>query len=244
MRAAQAAKKSSTTIPIIITSGGDPVRSGLVASLARPGGNVTGLTTTSSHLIGKRVELLKEVVPKVSRFAFLMPADSAGLRAMYNEAQGTAKALGVTFQLLEVKAPTPDIEGAFRFMVKERIGGLVTESPALIDLHQNKILELAEKHRIPGIYVEQEWAASGGLMSYGANRPEQYRRAAIYVDKILKGAKPAELPVEQPTKFELIINLKTAKQIGLTIPPNVLARADKVIRWQRSEVSGQTPEIG
>ena len=148
-RAARAAKKSSTTIPIIITSGGDPVRSGLVASLARPGGNVTGLTTTSSHLIGKRLELLKEVVPKVSRFAFLMPADSAGLRAMYNEAQGTAKALGVTFQLLEVKAPTPDIEGAFRFMVKERIGGLVTESPALIDLHQNKILELAQKHRIP-----------------------------------------------------------------------------------------------
>jgi putative ABC transport system substrate-binding protein len=149
---------------------------------------------------------------------------------MFDDAQGAAKALGVQFQLVEVKPPTPDFEGAFRSMIKERIGGLVTEGPPLISLNRKKILQLAAQHRIPAIHTEQEWANAGGLMSYGANRVEPYRRVTVYVDKILKGAKPADLPVEQPIKFEFIINLKAAKQIGLTIPPNVLARADKVIQ--------------
>jgi putative ABC transport system substrate-binding protein len=228
--AAQVAKKSITTIPVVFTTGGNPVTSGLVASLARPGGNVTGVTTNSPELVGKRLGLLKEAVPKVSHFAFLMPADSSTIRAMFDDAQATAKTLGVKFQAVEVKAPNPDFEGAFRYMVKERIGGLVTEGPPLISSNQKKILQLAEQHRLPAIHTEQEWVNGGGLMSYGANRVEPYRRVAVYVDKILKGAKPADLPIEQPTKFELVINLKTAKQIGLTIPQSLLYRADKVIK--------------
>jgi putative ABC transport system substrate-binding protein len=227
--AARAAKKSTTTIPVVFTTGGSPIANGFVASLARPGGNATGVTTNSPELVGKRLELLKEAVPKVSRFGFLGNADSAA-HAMFNEAQGAAKALGVEFLSVEVKGPNPDIEGAFRTVIKERMGGLVTEGPPLISFHRKKILELAEKNRIPAIYSEQEWANAGGLMSYGANRVEPYRRVTVYVDKILKGAKPADLPVEQPTKFELMINLKTVKRIGLTIPPNLLARADKVIK--------------
>ena len=228
--AAQVAKKATTTIPIIIRTGGDPVGSGLVASLARPDGNVTGLTTDSPRLVGKRLGLLKEAVPKVSRIAFLMPVGSGTIRAMFDDAQSTAKALGVKFQAIEVKAPNPDFEGAFRFMVKERIGGLVTEGPPLISANRTRILQLAIQHRIPAIHSEQEWANAGGLMSYGANFVEPYGRAAVYVDKILKGAKPGELPVEQPKKFEFIINLKAAKQIGVTIPQTLLYRADKVIK--------------
>jgi putative ABC transport system substrate-binding protein len=181
------------------------------------------------ELVGKRLELLKEVVPEVSRFAFLMPADTVTIKAMFDEAQGTAKALGVRFQKVEVKAPNPDFEGAFRFMVTERIGALVTEGP-LITFHRKTVLQLAAQNRIRAIHTDQAWTNAGGLMSYGANRVESYRRLAVYVDKIVKGTKPADLPVEQPTKFELVINLKAAKQIGLTIPPNVLARADKVIK--------------
>ena len=226
---ARAAQKSTATIPVVFTTGGSPIASGLVASLARPGGNATGVTTNSPELVGKRLELLKEAVPKVSRFGFLGNVDSAA-HAMFNEAQGAAKALGVEFLSIEVKGPNPDIEGAFRTMIKERMGGLVTEGPPLISFHRKKILELTEKNRIPAIHTEQVWADAGGLMSYGANRVEPYRRVTVYIDKILKGAKPADLPVEQPTKFELVINLKTAKQIGLTIPPNLLARADRVIR--------------
>ena len=228
--AAQVAKKSMTTIPVVFTTGGNPVTSGLVASLARPGGNVTGVTTNSPELVGKRLGLLKEAVPKVSHFAFLMPADTSTIRAMFDDAQATAKTLGVKFQAVEVKAPNPDFEGAFRYMVKERIGGLVTEGPPLISSNRERILQLAEQHRLPAIHTEQEWVNNGGLMSYGANRVEPYRRVAVYVDKILKGAKPADLPIEQPTKFELVINLKTAKQIGLTIPQSLLYRADKVIK--------------
>jgi putative tryptophan/tyrosine transport system substrate-binding protein len=228
--AAQAARKSTATIPVVFTTGANPVTSGLVASLARPGGNVTGLTTNSPELVGKRLGLLKETVPKVSRFAYLMPADTLTNRAQFDEAQGTAKALGVQFQAVEVKAPNPDFEGAFRFMAKERIGGLVTEGPPLIALHRKQILGLAEKYRLPAIHTEQEWANSGGLMSYGADRIEPFRRAAVFIDKILKGTKPADLPVEQPTKFEFIINLKTAKALDLTIPQSVLFRADRVIK--------------
>jgi ABC-type uncharacterized transport system substrate-binding protein len=225
---ARAAKKSTATIPVLFTTGGNPVTSGLVASLARPGGNLTGVTTNSPELIGKRLELLKEGVPKVSRFGFL--GDAARSMAGFNEARRAAKVLGVEFLSVAVKGPNPDIEGAFRTMIKEHLGALVTEAPPLIAYRRDEILQLAAQYRIPAIHTEQEWANAGGLMSYGANRVEPYRRIAVYVDKILKGAKPADLPVEQPTKFEFIINLKAAKQIGLTIPPNVLARADKVIR--------------
>jgi putative ABC transport system substrate-binding protein len=228
--AAQAAKKSTTTIAVVFTSGGNPVTSGLVASLARPGANVTGVTTNSPELVGKRLGLLKEAVPKVSRFAFLMPAESTNMKKAFDDAKGTAKALGVQFQAVEVKTANPDFEGAFRLMAKERIGGLVTEGPPRIALHRKRIFELADKNRIPAIHTEQEWANDGGLMSYGANRNEPFRRAAVFVDKILKGAKPADLPVEQPTKFEFVINLKAAKLIGVTIPQSVLFRADKVIR--------------
>ena len=214
-----------------MAASGDPLGSGLVASLARPGGNVTGLYQYSPELVGKRLELLKEVLAKVTRFAFLNSADGTAARSGFED-QGkiAAKTLGVQFQLVEVKAPNPDLEGAFRVMVKDRIGALIISSAPLISFHRKWILELVEKNRIPAVYPDQEWATAGGLMSYGANIVDLYRRAAVYVDKILKGAKPADLPVEQPTKFEFIVNLKTAKQIGLTIPPNVLARADKVIK--------------
>ena len=223
--AAQAARKSNVTIPIVMMRAGDPFSSGLVASLARPGGNVTGLYQYSPELLGKRLELLKEVVPKVSRFAFLSNSVS-----MFKNAQVDAEALGIRFQLVEVKGPNPDFDGAFRVIIKERIGALVTEATPLFSAHRKRILELVEQSRIPAMHSEQEWATAGGLMSYGSNRVDLSRRAATYVDKILKGAKPADLPVEQPMKFELVINLKAAKQIGLTIPPNVLVRADKVIK--------------
>jgi ABC-type uncharacterized transport system substrate-binding protein len=228
--AARVAKKSTATIPVVFTTGGSPIANDLVASLARPGGNATGVTTNSPELIGKRLELLKEAVPKVARFGFLGDADSASSNAMFNEARGAAKVLGVEFLSVAVKGPNPDIEGAFRTMIKDRLGALVTEAPSLITLNRKKILQLAAQHRIPAIYTDQEWPNAGGFMSYGANRVELYRRVTVYVDKILKGIKPADLPVEQPTKFEFVINLKTAKVLNLTIPQSVLFRADKVIR--------------
>jgi putative tryptophan/tyrosine transport system substrate-binding protein len=230
---ARAAKKATSTMPIVLARGSDPVQSGLVISFARPGGNVTGLTNYSAELLGKRLELLKEVVPKVSRFAFLdaEPSGSEISRSVFPDAQAAAQTFGVKLQLVEVKAQDPDIDGAFRVILKERIGGLITGAGTLgLTLQRKRILELAEQTRIPAIYPTAAWVDSGGLMYYGANNPDLFRRAASYVDKILKGAKPADLPVEQPTKFELVINLKTAKQIGLTIPPNVLARADRVIK--------------
>jgi putative ABC transport system substrate-binding protein len=227
---ARGAKKVTTTIPIVVANAGDPIGSGLVASLARPGANVTGSTNYSPELLGKRLELLKEVAPKVSRFAFLNDADSQASRSMFEDAQVAAQALGVKLQSVEVKAPVPDLEGAFRVVVKERMGALITSPGPLIGFHRTRIMELLEQNRIPAMHPEQQWADAGGLMSYGANQEELYRRAAIYVDKILKGAKPATLPVEQPTKFEFVINLKTAKQIGVTIPQSVLYRADKVIK--------------
>jgi putative tryptophan/tyrosine transport system substrate-binding protein len=225
------ARKVTATTPIVVAGAGDPIGSGLVASLARPGGNVTGLYQFSPELLGKRLELLKEVVPKVTRFAFLNGADgTAASSAFKDQGKEAAKALGVQIQLVEVQAPDPDLDGAFRVMVKEHIGALITEATALTQLHRKRILQLVEQNHIPAMHSEQEWANAGGLMSYGANRVDLYRRAATYVDKILKGAKPADLPVEQPTKFELVINLKAAKQIGLTIPQSVLYRADKVIK--------------
>jgi ABC-type uncharacterized transport system substrate-binding protein len=229
---ARTAQKITTTIPIVIAAGADPTGRAGVASLARPGGNVTGLTSYSPELLGKRVELLKEVVPKVSRFAFLNDAGGVASKAMFKDAQVAAQALGIKLQLVEVKDQDPDIDGAFRAIVKERIGGLVTSSsPRLnLSLHRKRILELLAKNRIPAVHPTVTFMDDGGLMYYGANVSDLNRRAATYVDKLLKGAKPADLPVEQPQKFELVINLKAAKQIGLTIPPNVLARADKVIK--------------
>jgi putative tryptophan/tyrosine transport system substrate-binding protein len=225
--AANAAKQATSSIPIVIMVGTDPVRSKLVASLARPGGNITGLTTNSPDLAGKRLGLLKEAFPKLTRIALLA---SATQKYILDEAQPTAKALGVTFQHFAVKAQDPDFDGLFQTMLKQRVEGLVTEGPPIISSNRKKILQLTERQRLPAIHTELDWANDGGLMSYGANRREPFRRAAVYIDKILKGTKPADIPVEQPTKFELVINLKTAKQIGVTIPQSVLFRADKVIK--------------
>ena len=213
-------------------SSGNPIGTGVIASLARPGGNVTGLTSYGAELLGKRLGLLKEVTPKVSRFAFLYDASSeaSASRVAFEEAQEPAKVLGAQLLSVSVKAPSPDFERAFRVMSKERIGGLITSPSPLIGLHRTRILRLLEKNRIPATHATQEWTAAGGLMSYGANQLDLSRRAAVYVDKILKGTKPADLPVEQPTKFEFVINLKTAKALNLTIPQSVLYRADKVIK--------------
>jgi len=231
---ARAAKKATNAIPIVMGSSANPIGSGLIASLARPGGNVTGLTSYSAELLGKRLQLLKEVVPKVSRFAFLHSSASGAASASteaFKETQGTAKTLGVQLELLEVKEPNPDFEAAFRRIVKERMGGLITSPAPRISVHRKRILLLANENHIPAMHPgDQEWTNEGGLMSYGANTVDQFRRAAMYVDKILKGAKPADLPVEGPVKFDFVINLRTAKQIGLTIPQSVLYRADRVIR--------------
>ena len=230
---ARAARKVTSKIPIVFLSGSDPTQSGLAASLARPGGNVTGLTDLAGELRGKRLELMKEVVPKVTRFALLEgTGGSAASKANIAAAQKDAQALGITLRLVEIKADNPDFDGAFQAMVKERIGALITGTGSIIStsLHRKKILELVEQNRIPAIYASVSFIEDGGLMSYGVNTRDLSRRGATFVDKILKGAEPANLPVERPTKFELVINLKAAKKIDLTIPPNVLARADKVIR--------------
>jgi len=229
-RTAQAAKKSTATIPIVMTSSGNPIGNGLIASQARPGGNVTGLTSYTAELLGKRLGLLKEVVPKVSRFAFLNDQSGEASAEAFKDAQSTAKFLRVKLQLVEVKAPNPDIEGAFRLMLKDRIGGLVTSPSPAISFHRKKILELTEKNRIPAIHPAEQWANAGGMMSYGANTVEQSRRAAVFVDKIIKGRTPADLPVEGPMKFDFVINLQAAKKIGVTVPQSVLFRADKVIQ--------------
>jgi ABC-type uncharacterized transport system substrate-binding protein len=227
----RAAKNATKTIPIVMASVGDPVVAGLVTSLARPGGNLTGTTDYSADLLGKRLEILKEVAPKVVRFAFLNDVSSAASKPMFKDGQAAAHALGVKLELIEVEDPNPDLEGAFRLMLKNRIGALITGSGQLgSSLHRKRILELVERNRLPAIYATEPWVAAGGLMYYGAHDPDLFRRAANFVDKILKGAKPADLPVEQPLKFDFGINLKAAKAIDLTIPPNVLARADRVIK--------------
>jgi putative ABC transport system substrate-binding protein len=230
---ARAATKATSTIPIVFLSGSDPTQSGLAASLARPGGNVTGLTDLAGELRGKRLELLKEVVPKVTRFALLEgTGGSDAARANISAAQSVAKAKGVNLEVVEVKAENPDFDGAFRIMVKARIGGLITGSGSIINLPltRRKILVFVEKIHMPAIYNVVEYMEEGGLMYYGANTSDLFRRGATIVDKILKGAKPAELPVERPAKFEFVINLKTAKALNLTIPQSVLFRADKLIK--------------
>jgi putative ABC transport system substrate-binding protein len=226
--AIEAAKNATKTIPIIMAGVSDPVGTGFVASLARPGGNITGFSLQSSELTGKRLELFKEVVPKLSRVAFLVHGQDRGNRLFVKEAQDAGESLGMQIQPLAV-AGLEEIEGSFPAMVRERIGGLVVQ-PIFVSTHGLRIADLAARNRLPTISDPMEFADAGGLMSYGPSRSALWWRAATYVDKILKGTKPTDLPVEQPMKFEFIINLKTAKQIGLIIPPNVLARADRVIR--------------
>jgi putative tryptophan/tyrosine transport system substrate-binding protein len=225
----QAAREATNTIPIVMTNEADPVGTGFVTSLARPGGNVTGLSTLAPELSGKRLELLKEVVPKLSRVAVFGTSTQPGYAQGLRETKLAARAFGVHLQALDVLDPK-DIETAFREASKRRADGVLVLPSPVFNSHRTQVVELPVKSRLPAIYYAAEWVEEGGLMSYGTNFVDLYRRAAIYVDKILKGAKPADLPVEQPTKFELVINLKTAKQIRLTIPPTVLARADRVIR--------------
>jgi len=226
--AIRAAKQATKTIPIVMVINWDPVAEGLIDSLARPGGNITGLSRLTRDLSGKRLELLKEVVPGISRVGVLDDAD-AQLKAL-KDYQAAGRALKIQLQSLEIRGPNPDLEGAFQAAVRSRIRALIATQITVVLPYTEKIADLAIKNRLPLMFETGSSVEAGGLMSYAASDADLFRRAAIYVDKILKGAKPAELPVEQPTKFELVINLKTGKQIGLTIPPNVLARADKIIK--------------
>jgi putative ABC transport system substrate-binding protein len=225
--AARALKKATSTIPIVFVSAGDPVAGGLVDDLARPGGNITGFSTISSVIVGKRLELLKETVPKLARVAVLWSRQGSALQ--WKESQTPAQKLGLQLHSMEVNS-ADRYENAFEEAVKAGSSALVVGGSALDNANQKTIVDLAAKYRLPAICPRADYIAHGGLMSYGADRDEPYRRAASMIDKILKGTKPADIPVEQPKKFELVINLKTAKQIGLTIPPNVLARADRVIK--------------
>ena len=228
--AALGAKQATSTIPIVIGAvGGDPVSAGLVASLARPGGNVTGLAFYGSELTPKRLELLKETLPRLSRAALLWHPSTLNLEAALKEIKATAHSLGLKLQPLEVRRQE-DLDDAFRQARQNLAGAALMAQSAFFGTFRADVAKLGLKHRIPTMAGEAEFAEAGGLMFYGQNIPNTWRRAASYVDKILKGTKPADLPIEQPTKFEFIINLKTAKQIGLTIPPNVLARADRVIK--------------
>jgi putative ABC transport system substrate-binding protein len=226
----QAAKNATKTIPIVMTGdGADPVKIGLVESLARPGGNVTGITNLATDLNGKRLELLKECVPKLGRVAVLYDPDVPAGYQVRHDLPATARALGLTIQLWEIRA-MEDFRRVFAALNKKRAEGLYASGSLLISANAKRIADFALKSRLPSTYKDIGAVDAGGLMYYGADLADSYRRIAMYVDRILKGAKPADLPVEQSTKFELVINLKTAKQIGVIIPPNVLARADRVIR--------------
>jgi putative ABC transport system substrate-binding protein len=225
----RAAKKATSTIPIVMTNVGDPVSLGLVDSLARPGGNITGLSQMSPDLTGKRLEVLKETLPKVTRVAFVRNPDNPGMTLRFKEAQVAATALGIALQSVDVRSPN-ELPAAFSAATKEHADALMVPAP-IAARYEIQIADFAEKRRLPWTCDTMESVERAGcLMAYGPSYPDLHRRAATYVDKILKGANPADLPVEQPIKFEFIINLKAAKQIGITIPPNVLARADKVIR--------------
>jgi putative ABC transport system substrate-binding protein len=226
---ARAAKKATSSIPIVMRAYADPVADGLVASIAHPGGNLTGVYSESDELLPKRLELIKEVLPRLNRVAVLQNRDFANTAKGYRNLEIAAKTLGLQLQALDVRVAA-DFAAAFNNAVKNRAQAGTTIRTPLIVAEREQIAGLAIKHKLPVIYDDREFVDAGGLMSYGANLQDLYKRAATYVDKILKGRTPAELPVEQPLKFELFISLKTAKQIGLTIPPNVLVRADKVIR--------------
>ncbi len=221
-----AAKQATKTIPIVIVTSQDPVAAGVVDSLTRPGGNITGLTRLTRQLSGKRLEFFKEVVPTMSRLGVLLVTSPTST----SNYDATARALKLPLQALEVQRPNPDLEGAFETAAKGRVSALITITNTALVPYAKTIADLAMKYRLPSMYERSEYVDAGGLVSYSADDAESYRRAAIYVDKILKGAKPAELPVEQPLRFEFVINLKTAKQIGLTIPQWTLMKATKVIQ--------------
>jgi len=225
----RAAKNATSTIPIVMTFDNDPVGNGFVASLARPGGNITGLSTLAPELSGKQLELLKEIVPKLSRVAVFDNSTNPGNALVLREIELAAAALKIKLQKLDL-VDRRDIEPAFRTASKDHNEAVIVAGSAMLSSDRSRVVDLAVKNRLPVIYYTLEMVEAGGLVAYGVNRSDLTRRAATYVDKILKGAKPSDLPVEQPTKFDLVINLKAAKQIGLTIPPSVLARADKVIR--------------
>jgi putative tryptophan/tyrosine transport system substrate-binding protein len=225
---ASAAKEATNTVPIVMTSG-NPLEMGLAASLAKPGGNVTGLTVMLTDLSGKRLELLKEAFPKITRVATMWSPWESETVTGYKETKEAAKAFSLQLHSVELRS-AEDIEKAFAELPKSHSGALLVILNSLVTLHSKRIVELAAKHHLPGMYPTRQFAEEGGLMAYGPLMGDLYRRSATYVDKILKGAKPAELPVEQPMKFEFVINLKAAKQIGVTIPPNVLVRADRVIK--------------
>jgi len=227
--AAQRAKQATSVIPIVIAIGDDPVEMGLIASLAHPGGNVTGVTTLATELRGKMLELLKEVVPRLTRMAVLWSPVDPRFVLNFKESEAAARSLGLRLQSLEVRGPD-ELESAFRAATKERAEALIMLRAPVINAHLKSIADMAIKSRIPAIHDDSVFVEAGGLISYGTDFPHLYRRAAHYVDRILKGTKPADLPVEQPTRFELTVNLKTARQIGLTIPQRVLTRADKVIK--------------
>ena len=222
----QIAKQLTTIIPIVMVTPNDPVRLGLVKSLAQPGGNITGITRLTRDLSGKRLEILKEAVPGISRIGILSGSSTTAL-ADFDRA---ARAANVSLQLIDMSSANPDLDKIFTAALRNRVNGLITVRDAVTASHIRRIAELAIKHRLPSMNEDNAYVELGGLMSYAANDADQFRRAAYYVDRILKGAKPADLPVEQSAKFELVINLTTGREIGLTIPPNVLARADKVIR--------------
>ena len=224
-----AAKQATRAIPIVTVVPDDLVALGIVNSLARPGGNITWLTRLTGELRGKRLELLKEVVPRMSRIGVLLvDANTTGLP--FKDYETAASALKIPLQSLEVRGPNPDFEGAFQAAAKARVSALIAANTSLLNRYPKRIADLAIKYRLPSMYEASYFVEAGGLMSYASNEAANFKRAAYYVDKILKGAKPADLPVEQPTKFEFVVNLKTAKQIGLTIPQSVLYRADKVIK--------------
>jgi putative ABC transport system substrate-binding protein len=224
-----AAKQATAKIPIVMAADSDPVETGFVATLARPGGNITGLSTLSPEMSGKQLELLQEIAPTISRVSVLGNSTEPGNVAVLKGMRLAASATGLQLQVLDVRG-ADDIETAFSASKKNRADSLIVLRNFVLSAHRKKVIDFALKSQLPSIFVTSEWVSAGGLMFYGPDLADLARRAANYVDKILKGAKPADLPVEQPTKFELVINLKAAKQIGLTIPPNVLARADKVIR--------------
>ncbi len=230
MAVTQAARQATATIPIVVmASAGDPVGLGLVASLARPGGNVTGVTTLTVELSQKRLQLAREVVPGASRLAILGDAGTLGDAPVIRETQAAARALGVRLHSVSVQGPA-ELDGAFSTIVRERPAVLIVNPTAMFFGERRRLAELALKYRLPTVSGQREYAEAGGLIAYGADLPELFRRAAVYVDKILKGARPGDLPVEQPTKFELVVNLRTAKALSLTIPQSVLARADEVIQ--------------
>ena len=226
---ALAARKATGTIPIVTTTGSDPVEMGLATSLARPGGNVTGLTSSGRELVGKRIELLKETLPGLSRIAVLWNPESRTQPLSLRDAEAAAKSLGLQVRPAEVRGPE-DLEKAFASIAHQRPEALVLAPSNMFRAHRARIVELAARHRLPATFSDKGFVEAGGLMSYGSDEKAIFRQLANYVDRILKGAKPGDLPIEQPTKFELVINLKTAKALGLTIPPSLLVRADEVIQ--------------